>query len=1065
MSVNAATLSLEIEVDDKGSIKVKQLGQAAEAAGNKGKKSFSAMGRTLEAFNTMASKAVTGVRGIGDHLLSLKGLLAGAGLGMLGQQFTQAASASEDYAERLARILGDQDKANTLFTKLGDYAGNVPYQYEQIMASATALAGVMDGGATEVMRWMPLIGDLAAASGLSIQESTDQIIRMYSAGAASADLFRERGVLAMLGFQAGVSYSAEETREQLMAAWEDPASKFKGATDDLKDNWTGLLSMMSDKWFQFRTDVMKSGPFLVMKEQLQQLLDYWNTSEGKMNLKTWALTTTDVVLASFRAMTLGAQTFSLAVEGWTHIFNVVKGTIADVIWYAVKLYEVLPKALVPDSWEVSQRKLEEYKSTALEMAIDVMDSTIKTLESGQRMADAFASARNMIDEARESINATATDTVQAGNAIVDVTAKATAGAEVLGTTMDDALVGGGEAMGELVEATEELVEAEEKAAGRVQSAWEAAMSAKGGDDASLTGPMSTPAAVAGGGSGMPLYATVAMPNQVTNNYTTYNQVNEAAEAERRAAEEAARAAEEARRQWESVANSYRSLLDNLRPFTSDLSLAEFQRGFGAALASVEAAEDFLQHLQYHSSQLQGYQSGFQTLLDNIQTSITNRQRSGWGATEWWAEYDRLADELADLNTSSEDYNERALELSESMLEALNSIDQAEAASLQELDSLRSSLLGVMGTADAAITSLLGSDLNPAQSMEFYTDTYAQLFQRAMNTMDASDVQTFVQFAQQSYLPFLQSYGGNYAGVFDSVIEDIESVKDAAGVDLLEGGIVGDLETIQTAVDALGLSSKTSAVFAEWLAERIDSGDGLSGSMTGATSAADTLGNTLSGTEVPMHNVTTKLEALANVTESNLSTVADQLTELVEGIAAAVEALENNSGTPIVVTPGGGGGTPQPQVSYDYNWRFVLEGHTPITGTGFTTYWGYWTTPHGGHVSDRWTTPGGNSSKPGGGYAYYAAEGGFATDRTLAGEDGDEWIIPVDKPKNRDFLRDIGLDDERMARAMAKAIGPMLRNRASDGDIVLKMDGRELARVMASQLSHNRDLVEAVRRTK
>jgi len=56
---------------------------------------------------------------------------------------------------------------------------------------------------------------------------------MYSAGAASADLFRERGILAMLGFQAGVTYSAEETRQRLMQAWLEPESKFKGMTGEM----------------------------------------------------------------------------------------------------------------------------------------------------------------------------------------------------------------------------------------------------------------------------------------------------------------------------------------------------------------------------------------------------------------------------------------------------------------------------------------------------------------------------------------------------------------------------------------------------------------------------------------------------------------------------------------------------------------------------------------------------------------------------------------------------------------------------------------------------------------
>ena len=106
-----------------------------------------------------------------------------------------------------------------------------------------------------------MIGDLAAASGLSIQETASQVIRMYSAGAASADMFRERGVLAMMGFTAGVKYSAEETQKMMFEAWNSVDSKFRGVTKELSKTWSGTMSMFSDHWFQFRLMVMDSGPF------------------------------------------------------------------------------------------------------------------------------------------------------------------------------------------------------------------------------------------------------------------------------------------------------------------------------------------------------------------------------------------------------------------------------------------------------------------------------------------------------------------------------------------------------------------------------------------------------------------------------------------------------------------------------------------------------------------------------------------------------------------------------------------------------------------------------------
>ncbi|MCK5640849.1 MAG: hypothetical protein KAJ19_08630, partial [Gammaproteobacteria bacterium] len=128
--------------------------------------------------------------------------------------------------------------------------------------------------------------------------TTGQIIRMYSAGAASADMFRERGVLAMLGFQAKVSYSASETRAQLMKMFEDPKSQFKGAATALAKTWSGMLSMMSDRWFQFRNLVMDAGVFEFIKAGLGLWLKSLEDLKKEGKLDEWAEQMADVVIRS-----------------------------------------------------------------------------------------------------------------------------------------------------------------------------------------------------------------------------------------------------------------------------------------------------------------------------------------------------------------------------------------------------------------------------------------------------------------------------------------------------------------------------------------------------------------------------------------------------------------------------------------------------------------------------------------------------------------------------------------------------------------------------------------------
>lgn len=208
----------------------------------------------------------------------ITGYLAVIGIGYgvkeLAGSFLDAANTSEQFRVRLQALLGSTEEGARLFKDMTEYASKVPFEFEQIMSSATQLSGVMKGGVNEINTWMPLIGDLAAVSGLSIEKTTEQVVRMYSAGAGAADLFRERGITAMMGFEAGVSYSAEETRKKMMDEWQKADSQFAGVTEKLAGTWTGLMSMLKDKWFAFRTMLMDAGVFNELKKVLSDINTY-----------------------------------------------------------------------------------------------------------------------------------------------------------------------------------------------------------------------------------------------------------------------------------------------------------------------------------------------------------------------------------------------------------------------------------------------------------------------------------------------------------------------------------------------------------------------------------------------------------------------------------------------------------------------------------------------------------------------------------------------------------------------------------------------------------------------
>lgn len=1064
MSVNAATLAIEIQVDDRGSLKVRQLGQEVEKTGAKGRQSFGVMDRTLGAFNKTASGAVAGVRRVVSAVVSIKGAavaagaaIAAIGVGWLSSQFLDAASTAEDYRIRLNRLLGSVEEGNRLFSLMSEYAGNVPFEYREVMGAATQLAGVLDGGAEAVAAWMPLIGDLAAVSGLSITEATDQVTRMMSAGAASADLFRERGILAMLGFQAGVSYSAQETRDQLIQAWTDAESKFRGTTADLATAWKGIKSMFSDLWFSFRNMVMDSGLFEFIKQGFSAILDRVAVLKKEGKLLDVAQALSSGVISGIIMMTkmlwaahdawnalrvAGAWCWKITMEGLTLAYNGLRQLLAplDLIYRGmvkIGLLDVNPLDQLGEGLQDMTSDVDGfYQRSLVNIAAthDAYKGVVQELETWQRaLTDA---AEQQAETSALAVDAQNALTAQIGISMQEQESQEKESLSKRLATYDDfqSAVRAG---------LDKRVAAEKDAAGEVSSAW--ADATGGGQSGGAGGPLGLSLAISQMLDSQAMAAEWRLERAREEAETV---AQAAADAEYEAAKAAYDAAVANARQWGAVASSYQSLLDGLAPYQSDMTLAQVQDGFGAALASVEAAEEFLKDLQYHAGILSDLKSGYESLIDSIAGTITAREREDWGTADWWAEYERLADEIAGLNESSESYYSDYLDLAEQMYDVLASIDTGVAQ-------VRDGLVGVVGTTGSALTSLLGSDLNPAQSLEWYLAQYQTLFNRASSSLDSGDVSDFLSFAQQSYLPYLEAYGGDYQGIFDSAVADIQALQDAAGYDALSG------------FSSLAEALQETGEFATWLAGKLASDpDSLTDALGGVGDEASVTGS-------GMQAVVAQLEALSTSTEVNLTYVAEQLTSLVSGIAAAVAALESNANVTITMP------TASPTASYDYNWSFVT------TSTGTTLYqginwaWGsgYWTTPHGGHVGDKYDNNPSHpatTSKPSYGYVYYAADGAIATGRaplsTVYGEAGvAEAYVPMTEQHVSQFARGLGFKPEEFKTAVrdgvSEALGQLAASGGSSGprDLVLQMDKREVARLVGAELATDREFMRIIAR--
>ncbi|MCF8098491.1 MAG: hypothetical protein K9K65_11665, partial [Desulfarculaceae bacterium] len=264
-------------------------------------------------------------------IFSLKAALVGLGLGLLGKSFLDVSRETENYATRLSTLLGSQQKATEAMAYFQEVAAKVPFTLQDVVESGTSLESF---GASH-QKWLNPLTDLAAVMGISLPEAAQALGRAYAGGAGAADIFRERGILQIIKDSAKMRAGIEDItkltlpqfRKLMLLTFTDSDGKIAGASQKLASNWDGMISMLSDKWYQFRQKMMAAGVFDLLKTQLQRLLDALDKNGDK--LTTWAQ-------AAGKAVT------KLMQKGVNFVENIIK------------------------NWEEYQKRWDKFKSGAAE---------------------------------------------------------------------------------------------------------------------------------------------------------------------------------------------------------------------------------------------------------------------------------------------------------------------------------------------------------------------------------------------------------------------------------------------------------------------------------------------------------------------------------------------------------------------------------------------------------------------------------------------------------------------------------------------------------------------------
>ena len=218
-------------------------------------------------------QALAGVRAglsnLRSAVFSVQSAILGLGSGLAVKSILDVGANVEQLRLRFAFLFKGVQEGDKAFKGLIDFASKVPFTLEEIQAGAGNLA-VVTKNAEELNEILKLTGNVASVTGLDFRTTAEQIQRSFSSGIGSADLFRERGVRALLGFKAGAEVTVEDTKKRFRELFGE-GGEFEKATEVLSTTFTGTLSMLSDKLFKFKLETGQAGFFDFVKQGLVEV--------------------------------------------------------------------------------------------------------------------------------------------------------------------------------------------------------------------------------------------------------------------------------------------------------------------------------------------------------------------------------------------------------------------------------------------------------------------------------------------------------------------------------------------------------------------------------------------------------------------------------------------------------------------------------------------------------------------------------------------------------------------------------------------------------------------------
>ena len=226
--------------------------------------------------NDKSKQALNGVQKglakVKQSVFNLRNAFIGLGAGIVLKGFVDAGIQVENLSVQLKTLFGSAQEGEKALRSITKFAAGTPFELRNIQQGVTSLAVVRKNAEAAGLSFddlLTLTGNVAAQMGGDFALASFQIQKAFSAGIASAETLKERGVAGMAGFKAGVSVNAMDTIKLMNKAF-GKGGEFGNLMDELSQTLFGTISNLKDAFFIFQVEVSK-GFFDALKNNLGDL--------------------------------------------------------------------------------------------------------------------------------------------------------------------------------------------------------------------------------------------------------------------------------------------------------------------------------------------------------------------------------------------------------------------------------------------------------------------------------------------------------------------------------------------------------------------------------------------------------------------------------------------------------------------------------------------------------------------------------------------------------------------------------------------------------------------------